>query len=214
MAWTSLFFNVSESNVLILGTGEVATRRANRFLDNGSNVILIGNSIENQLKDKGAILKNYTNIEEDKESLNDLVQWADILVLASGDKILSEYLASISGDKLVNRADKPEKGNIIVPTTFYIEDIEISIFTGGKSPLMAKELRKKIQSLITKEDILEIQLQDYIREILKNNISHQKIRKDILYKIYNDELVKEFLRNNQLDKAKEYVNKLIGELIN
>ena len=205
MTWTSLFFNVSGKNVLILGTGEVGTRRANRFLDNGSNVILIGNDIKKVLEDKGAILKKSTS----KESLNELVQWSDIVVLASGDKDLSNYLASISGDKLLNRADKPEEGNIIVPTSFYIDDVQISIFTGGKSPLMAKQLRKKIQSLITEEDILEIKLQDYIRTILKDNKSNQKIRKEILYDVYNNQDIKELLKDNQLDKAKEYVDKLI-----
>ena len=74
---------------------------------------------------------------------------------------------------------------------------------------MAKQLRKKIQSLITEEDILEIKLQDYIRTILKDNKSNQKIRKEILYDVYNNQDIKELLKDNQLDKAKEYVDKLI-----
>lgn len=32
---------------------------------------------------------------------------------------------------------------------------------------MARQLRKKIQSIITEEDILEIELQDYSRKLLK-----------------------------------------------
>ena len=45
MDWTSLYFKTSNLNVFILGTGEVASRRANKFLDHGANVRLAGNSL-------------------------------------------------------------------------------------------------------------------------------------------------------------------------
>ena len=53
MGKTSLFFEVENKYVFILGTGEVATRRAHRFLDKGANVILAGNSIDEELTEKG-----------------------------------------------------------------------------------------------------------------------------------------------------------------
>ena len=205
MGVTSLFLEVKNKNVFILGTGEVATRRANRFLDKDANVILAGHHIDEELIKKGAILKPLENLE-------DLVKWADIVIIASADEKLNEYIASISKDKLLNRADYPEKGNIIVPTTFMIDDVEFSIFTNGKSPLMAKELRKKIQKTITNEDLLEIKLQDYCRTLLKEKISEQKLRKEYLYKILEDEKIKDFLKNNQLEEAKDYSKQLIENI--
>lgn len=205
MGVTSLFLEVKNKNVFILGTGEVATRRANRFLDKGANVILAGHHIDEELIKKGAILKPLENLE-------DLVKWSDIVIIASADDKLNEYIASISSDKLLNRADYPEKGNIIVPTTFMIDDVEFSIFTNGKSPLMAKELRKKIQKTITNEDLLEIKLQDYCRNLLKERIKEQKLRKEYLYKILEDEDIKEFIKNNQLEKAKDYSKELIENI--
>ena len=44
---------------------------------------------------------------------------------------------------------------------------------------MARQLRKKIQSIITKEDILKIELQDYSRKLLKSKISDQKKKKAV-----------------------------------
>ena len=160
MDWTSLYFKTSNLNVFILGTGEVATRRANKFLDHGANVKLAGNDLSKDLEDKGAVLCSTDEVDE-------LVSWSDLVVVASGDNELSEHVSNIAQDKLINRADFPQKGDIIVPTSFNIGEIEISIFTNGKSPLMARQLRKKIQSVITEEDILEIELQDYARSILK-----------------------------------------------
>ncbi|MEE1128429.1 MAG: bifunctional precorrin-2 dehydrogenase/sirohydrochlorin ferrochelatase [Methanobrevibacter sp.] len=205
MDWTSLYFKTSNLNVFILGTGEVATRRANKFLNHGANVKLAGNYLSNDLKDKGAILCPVNDVDE-------LVSWADLVVIASGDKDMCEYVSDIAQNKLVNRADFPQKGDIIVPTSFGIGDIEISIFTNGKSPLMARQLRKKIQSVITREDILEIELQDYARSVLKETIDDQKQRRKYLYDIFEDEKINCFIINNQIDEAKRYIDNLIRGL--
>lgn len=205
MKWTSLFLNTDGKNVFILGTGEVAQRRAERFLEGGSNVILYGKTIPQKLLDKGVILEK----DNSETSYNKLVEWSDIVIIASGDHDLNEYVSSISGEKLLNRADYPEKGDLIVPTSFYIEDIQISIFTNGKSPLMAQKLRKKIQSTIFREDILQIKLQEYARKILKEKFEDQKVRKEYLYKILENKDVDNLLKEEKLKEAKIYIEKLI-----
>ncbi|MBQ9025874.1 MAG: bifunctional precorrin-2 dehydrogenase/sirohydrochlorin ferrochelatase [Methanobrevibacter sp.] len=204
MDWTALYLKTSGLKVFILGTGEVATRRANKFLDHGAIVKLAGNSIAQDLKDKGASLHSTDDVD-------DLVEWADLVVVASGDEKLSDYVGRISKDKLLNRADFPYDGDIIVPTSFNIADIEISIFTNGKSPLMARQLRKRIQSIITEEDILEIELQDYSRSILKKIIPDQKERRKYLYEIFEDENIQKLIKSGEIDKAKAVINELIME---
>ena len=205
MDWTSLYLKTSGLNVFILGTGEVATRRANKFLDHGANVRLAGNNLSKELEDKGAVLCSVSDVDE-------LVEWSDFVVVASGDEVLSGHVSTIAKGKLLNRADFPEKGNVIVPTSFEIGEIEISIFTKGKSPLMARQLRKKIQSIITKEDILEIELQNYARSILKESVRDQKDRRKYLYEIFEDEKINELIKSNQIDEAKEYIYNLIRGL--
>ncbi len=205
MDWTSLYLKTSNLNVFILGTGEVATRRANKFLDHNANVKLAGNQISDELANKGAILYSTDDVD-------DLVEWANLVIVASGDKELSDYVCRISKDKLVNRADFPQEGDIIVPTSFNIGEIEISIFTNGKSPLMARQLRKKIQSIISDEDILEIELQDYARSKLKVLVDNQKERKNYLYSIFEDEKINELIRDNKIDEAKKYIDNLIRGL--
>ena len=205
MDWTSLYFKTSNLNVFILGTGEVASRRANKFLDHGANVKLAGNSLSDDLKDKGADLYSIDDVDE-------LVEWSDLVVVASGDEELSEHVSEIAQDKLVNRADFPLKGDIIVPTSFEIGDVEISIFTNGKSPLMARQLRKKIQSIITEGDILEIELQDYARLELKKVLKNQKERRQVLYEIFEDEKIRGYVENRQMDDAKDYIDNLVRGL--
>ena len=205
MDWTSIYLKTSNLNVFILGTGEVATRRANKFLDHGANVKLAGDNLADELVSKGAILCS-------TEDVDDLVEWSDFVVIASGDRTLSNYVSKIAEDKLLNRADFPSEGNVIVPTSFNIGDIEISIFTGGKSPLMARPLRKKIQSIITEEDILEIELQDYARNKLKGIVQDQKDRRKCLYEIFEDEKINVLIKNRNIVEAKDYIDDLIRGL--
>ena len=205
MDWTSLYLKTSGLNVFILGTGEVATRRANKFLDHGACVKLAGNNLDDELKDKGAILCSTQDVEE-------LVEWSDLVVVASGDEKLCNHVSEISKDKLVNRADYPQEGSVIVPTSFNIGEIEISIFTNGKSPLMARQLRKKIQSIITEEDIIEIELQDYARNRLKEVVDDQKERRSYLYEILDDEKINDLINEREIGQAKDYIDELIRGL--
>lgn len=205
MDWTSLYLKTSDLNVFILGTGEVATRRANKFLDHGACVKLVGNNLDDELRDKGAILCSTQDVEE-------LVEWSDLVVVASGDEKLCNHVSEISKDKLLNRADYPQEGNVIVPTSFNIGEIEISIFTNGKSPLMARQLRKKIQSIITEEDIMEIELQDYARTRLKEVVDDQKERRSYLYEILDDEKINDLINQRKIGQAKDYIDELIRGL--
>ncbi|MDO8870715.1 MAG: bifunctional precorrin-2 dehydrogenase/sirohydrochlorin ferrochelatase [Methanobacteriaceae archaeon] len=205
MTWTPLFLKTDKMKVLVLGAGEVGERRASRFIQAGAEVIVTGGKISDNLQKLGAMTKPINEIEI-------LVEWADLVVLASGDSEMNNKVASLAGEKLLNRADAPLEGNVIVPTTFSIADAQISIFTGGKSPLMARMLRKKIQSIITPEDILKIELQDYSRTKLKECVVNQKLRRDYLYQISNNPEINKCLKENNLEEAIDNVNSFISQL--
>ena len=204
MNWTSVYLKTNSLNVFILGTGEVATRRADKFLSHGASVKLAGESLNSSIEEKGAILVSTEDVDE-------LVNWADLVIIASGDRELSNYVASIADNKLLNRADFPNEGNLIVPTSFNIGNVEISIFTNGKSPLMARQLRKKIQEIITDEDLIKMELQDYARSILKEKVENQKERRTYLYTIFEDKNIHNLIEKNKIDEAKSYIYNLINE---
>lgn len=77
---------------------------------------------------------------------------------------------------------------------------------------MARQLRKKIQSIITEEDILEIELQDYARSKLKNVVENQKERRKCLYEILADEEINILIENGKVNEAKDYIDELIRGL--
>ncbi|MDR2831137.1 MAG: bifunctional precorrin-2 dehydrogenase/sirohydrochlorin ferrochelatase [Methanobrevibacter sp.] len=212
MEWTSLFLKMKNKKVFVLGSGEVGLRRAKRFFDAGSEVIIAGTILPKELKGirlKQVDIKNNVSYDLLNE-LKELVDWSDLVVVASENHELNEEISLMAENKLLNRADLPQKGNIIVPTKFSIDSIEISIYTGGKSPIIAKELKKRISKAITHIDILQIELQDYSRNILKEKKLNQKERKEILLEIFNDDKIKKLIEEENLEEAKKYVLMKIG----
>lgn len=209
MGWTPLFLDMKDKKVLIAGSGEVGTRRARRFLEAGALVTILGHHIPSDLLTDGVSLKPVNEAQK-------WVSWADLVVVASGDLRFNQSIAHLAEDKLLNRADQPDKGNIIVPSSFFIGDVQISIFTQGKSPLMARELRKKIEKVIKNEDVLQLELQNYTRNMLKHKLSDevkdQKQRRSYLYQILNDKTVKKLLKEGKLEDAKLYVSTLLENL--
>ena len=202
MGWTPLYLEMQEKNVLVVGAGEVGQRRALRFLKSGANVVITAGNLSDKLKKLGVTYKS-------REELPEWVDWADLVVVASGDPQLNQEVAHMAKDKLINRADSPEEGNLIVPSSFFIKDVQFSIFTQGKSPLMAKELRKRIQGVIQEEDILKMELQHFTRQLLKEKVHDQKNRRDYLYQILNDKKINELLDKGELEEAQAYITLLL-----
>lgn len=209
MALTSLYLDMKDKNVLIIGTGSVGIRRARRFLKAESNVNIVTKSIDEDIRkefiEKGACFY-------DNSQLDVLIDESDLIVVATDDVELNEKIALEANDKLINCSSNPSISNVIFPSTFDIGGVTISVYTGSKSPLMAKTLRKKIQSIITDEDIYYIQLQEYVRELLKTNVNSQQDRKDYMLKINEDEKIRELIQNNNLDEAKRYVKEIIEKI--
>lgn len=205
MGWTPLLLEMNNKKVLIVGSGEVGSRRTKRFLEAGASVTVIGTHLHDDILKSGAEVKPLEEIKK-------WVEWADIIVTASSDHKLNSQVAELSGGKLVNRADAPNNGNLIVPSSFFIGDVQISIFTGGKSPLMSKELRKKIQKVIKPEDVLQLELQAFARKLLKERVDDQKKRRNYLYSILNDDDIQKLINDGKLDDAKVCVNDLVNSL--
>ncbi|MDI6644404.1 MAG: bifunctional precorrin-2 dehydrogenase/sirohydrochlorin ferrochelatase [Methanobacteriaceae archaeon] len=207
MGWTPLFLQMDKKNVLIVGTGEVGKRRAKRFINAGANVTIIGKTYDDDLIGLGALFKSVDEIDK-------WINWSDIIVVATSSPDLNKYISAVAHDKLINRADNPESGNVIVPSSFFIGDVQICVFTNSKSPLMAKQLRKKIQKVITDHDVMQMELQDYTRKYLKDKVNDQKKRKEYLYQILNDNHINDLLMNGKIEDAKIYVENYLGKKLN
>lgn len=202
MGLTSLFFEMKNKHVLIIGTGSVGIRRSKRFLESDAKVSIITHDIDSSVKEE---LESLGATFYPDECRDRLLSECDLVVVATDNLELNEEIALKAKDKLVNCASDTSLSNVIVPSTFMLGNVTVSLYTGNKSPLMAKELRKKIQSVITPRDILNIELQERVRELLKNNIDSQSERKEFMIKIKEDSVVQGYIDDEDLDSAVCYV---------
>ena len=104
---------------------------------------------------------------------------------------------------MVYAPDNPLVSDFALPATASVGDVRIAVSTGGKSPAMASVLRKRIEKMITAEDLLQIKLQEYLRDLLKRQGGDQKVRKELLYKVIEDLDIQRLLKENKFEEAKE-----------
>jgi precorrin-2 dehydrogenase/sirohydrochlorin ferrochelatase len=201
-------FKFEGKYVVMVGGGSEAFSKVQSFLDAGSRVLVIsrnfGSGILNLSENKKIDLRR-AEIREGEAFIRQLDPKPDLLAVATSDHNLNAKLASCAKSEgfMIYVADNPAISDFILPAVSKIGEVRIAVSTGGKSPAMAKTLRERIERLITEEDLLHIELQEYLRAILKQEVSEQKDRKKILYRVLEDKHVNELLKEGKLDKAKK-----------
>ena len=201
-------FKFEGKYVVMIGGGSEAYSKVQSFLDAGSKVLVIsrnfGSGILN-LHERKKIDLRKTEIHEGEAFVRQLNPKPDVLAVATSDHNLTAKLANCAKSEgfMIYVADNPAISDFILPAVSKIGEVRIAVSTGGKSPAMAKTLRQRIERLITEEDLLHIELQEYLRAILKQEVSEQRDRKKILYRVLEDRRVNELLKEAKLDKAKK-----------
>lgn len=88
-------------------------------------------------------------------------------------------------------------------------DIQIAVYTAGKSPAMAKMLRERIEKTITQQDVLQVELLHFARELAKTQIADSKTREKLIYQILRDNKINQLLEKGQTEEAKILAEKII-----
>jgi precorrin-2 dehydrogenase/sirohydrochlorin ferrochelatase len=109
---------------------------------------------------------------------------------------------------MVNRADRPS--DFIIPATLETGDVTISISTGGKSPAVAKNIKKRIKKVLSKDDLYLIKIEEFAREKLKKTVKNQSKREKFLRELINRSDIIEKIRRGDLEGAKRIVESMIN----
>lgn len=199
--------NLKNKKAVVFGGGEVAERRAIKLLKAGACVDVVSMDFAQGLKKiKSPML---TLLKDDlREHVPDLSGY-DLVFIATSDGELNEKLEARARKqgKLVNRADGV--ADFIVPATIEEDGILVSISTQGRSPEMARHIKKLVKKALRKEDILFVELQEYARSIAKEKIKNQEDRRGFLRNIMRNFEMSEMLRKGDLQGARELVRRRI-----
>ncbi|MCK5480251.1 MAG: bifunctional precorrin-2 dehydrogenase/sirohydrochlorin ferrochelatase, partial [Gammaproteobacteria bacterium] len=76
-----------------------------------------------------------------------------LVITATDDEQAQQLVQEEAGEqnKLLNVVDVPQRCNFILPATVRRGDLTVAIATGGKSPALAKKLRKEFEKRIGPE---------------------------------------------------------------
>lgn len=201
--------NLKGKQVLVVGGGNEAARKVEALLTQQCDIFVVAESAEPSIKqhaDIGKITLELRKIEN-VEFLDKYSQL--ILVLATtDDRELNRKIVHYAKSKgcYTYATDDPEVSDFSHPAVINIGDtVQVAISTGGKSPLMAKALREKIEPVIqTAVDELilnQIKLQEQLRIAAQEILPSPDHRKRFLVALRDDEEVIKLLDDKLLSEA-------------
>jgi siroheme synthase (precorrin-2 oxidase/ferrochelatase) len=103
----------------------------------------------------------------------------------------------------------PAESDFYFPAVAQKGSIRVGVCTDGKSPLMSKLIKEKIQASLTDEDALGVDLQAYARSIAKTRIPGSGNRREALYKVARDPEIQRSLATGDLQGAKLRAGELL-----
>ncbi|MCK5627483.1 bifunctional precorrin-2 dehydrogenase/sirohydrochlorin ferrochelatase [Candidatus Bathyarchaeota archaeon] len=206
---------VANKQVIVVGGGEVGERKVQALLREGAKVTVASKDFTDYLSNLGK--SNKINLKKiEKEPLSQIVGTLtdfDIIIAATDDEEMNIALSKQARSSKIPICvvDHPDICDFYFPATTDFGNLKIAVSTGGKSPAMASVLRKRLEKYVTKEDVLQVELQDYARKILRLKIKSSSQRKKILYEIMEDNQVSTFIKEDKLEEAKKIAEEIINK---
>ena len=201
--------------VVVFGGGSEAELKVFKVIDGGAKVTVVSKEFTAEilrLADSGEVRIIEYDLKNGYFRLRKQIGNPYVVFLATDNSELNERGAKFAKSlgAIVCVVDTPELCDFAMPAIAKIGDIRIGISTGGRSPILAKLLRQRIESLITDEDLIQLELQEYARKKIRSKIDAFPSRKKFLWKIIEDDEIQNLIRARKLEQAKLLVDRRIG----
>ena len=147
MKYLPIFYDLSVRPCLVVGAGDIAARKVRQLRKVEATVIVIAPDICDELKvlvDKNEI--QYIAKRFSKELLDDKM----LVIAATNDQEVNKQVSELALAKNipVNVVDNPDLCSFIMPSIIDRDPVQIAISTGGASPVLARLLRARLETLI------------------------------------------------------------------
>ena len=181
--------NVYNKKAIVIGGGTEGLRKINGLLDQDCEITVITSRLNSELKK----LMSDGKINMIKSRIKDvkiLDQFKDVfLILAATDNRDFNRKLVEKGRTMgafVYASDDPKISDFSYASLVNYEGlIQVAISTSGKSPIMARKIRMKIERMVNRSindsDISNIILQEFARKKAKRKIGTVRERKQFLY---------------------------------
>src|SRR6266850_1726168 len=140
------FLDLRGRACLVVGGGLVAERKARALVECGARVTVVSPVVTTSLAGLAAAGGLIHRARRFRRS--DLRGCA-VAIAATGDSIVDAAVQSTARRRrvLVNVVDRPEQCDFIVPSVLRRGALQIAVSTGGRSPALAREIRRRLEGL-------------------------------------------------------------------
>ncbi|MDH3359314.1 MAG: bifunctional precorrin-2 dehydrogenase/sirohydrochlorin ferrochelatase [Desulfobulbaceae bacterium] len=211
MNYYPICLDITSRNCIVIGGGKVAARKAQGLLDHQAKVTMISP----ELGEESATLhakKQLTWINRPYQE-GDLTG-AFLVIAATDDPEVQErvHAEAEKNNILLNVADVPKWCNFILPATVRRGDLNVAISTGGKSPALAKRMRKGMENQFGAEYEVLLETLGALRPlVLDLKLAHSE-NKRIFEELLHDDMVI-WIRDNQWDKVTNHLQNVLGDQV-
>ena len=174
MPYYPILVDLKGKDVLVVGGGSVAQRKIKTLLEYGAVVNVVSRQLTPELNrylEDGKI--KFLGEEFTESYLNDV-----FMVIASTDDASLNHRISQEASKkglLINAVDQPPDCNFIVPAILRRGDLLIAVSTSGKSPALAKKIRKDLEDQFGPEyGTLLVIMGNLRKEVLSKGLSQDE----------------------------------------
>lgn len=142
-----LFVDLVDQAVLVVGGGDVASRKVRSLLKSGARPRIVARELGAQLvelADEGKL----DHIAQDFDPAQ--LAGCRLAIAATDDRELNRRVAHASEavGLLCNVVDDPDASRFIMPSIVERAPITVAISTAGAAPVLARRLRERIESLL------------------------------------------------------------------
>ena len=212
--------DLSDKNILIVGGGDQGSKKVRSLLNYKCNITIISKGFNRDILNKEK-LSRLKIIYKDLDNINILEEFRNFFIIfaTTNNKDLNDKIIKWAKDAkiLSYSTDNPEKSDFSLLSIINIEEIiQIAVSTSGKSPIMNKIIKGKIENpiknIIGKHYIDNIKIQEFARLWAKKYIENPKERKDFLYSLINNSEIQKLIDEDKIDIAKERIINIAGKL--
>jgi len=176
MRFLPVFLKIENRNCLVVGGGDVAARKVGMLLKADARVRLVARLINHEIQtlvDEGRL--DYIAQEYNEGQMDDCV----LVIAATDDESLNRQISEQARRRClpVNVVDNPPLCTFIMPSVIDRYPVQIAISTGGASPVLARLLRARLETMIPSSFGLLATLMQSVRSRIREQIPDMRKRR-------------------------------------
>jgi uroporphyrin-III C-methyltransferase/precorrin-2 dehydrogenase/sirohydrochlorin ferrochelatase len=176
MDFLPIFLNIRGRRCVVIGGGEVAARKVSLLLEAGGAVAVYSPKLCAAL----AELRDAGRLQHVAERFSEgMLDGCAIAIAATDDDAVNRQVseAAIQRNVPVNVVDQPELCSFIVPSIVDRSPVVVAVSTGGASPVLARLIRARLETLIPTAYGRLAQLVESFRDKVKARFTHPPKRR-------------------------------------